>query len=1122
MRSFTLALLLTLFAGFAFAQTQNQGALTGTVADTSGAMVAGAAVTATNVATAISSKIKTDQHGSYRFSFLAPGTYTVVATAEGFQKTELRSVIVNLGTITNADFKMKVGSSNETVDVTSAAPVVNTDNAERGDVLESTQIQHLPLNGREFLQLAALEPGAVNGNPKRGVHPNKGGVDVSFNGARGTTNSYYVNGAASNDPLYNTIASSPALDAVAEFRVLTNMYSAQYGRAGGAVISVLTKSGTNAFHGSAYEYHRNKALDALPYFFNKPRNTLPNHLFNQYGGTIGGPIIIPHIYNGKNKTFFFFSAEGFHYVEPAQLIVGFAPTTAERNGDVSNTINPFSGQPVALMNPYTGQPIPGNVLPDSLKTPIGKYLMSLWPTPNYSGDPFLNWRGFRGGTENQRKFMARIDHHISDKNMLTGTWDFNNYDNISPGYNQYADKDGVDHTTTWAGTFTHMFNPRLVNDTKVSFDSLLSGSTFALTAPGGNGNFCAKWGFDPTINTVPGTCRILLYTIGYQRYDIGNDGNYEHHDKTLYLKNNLVWVAGRHTFTFGGEWNRDMFNWQYDSGSTAYYFGVYEGLPGYNQYYGMTGSTFTDLLMGLPNLVNVGIGGTAGTPSNMNLLRNEWAGYVQDDWKVVPSLTLNLGVRYDYEQPFANTDNEFMTLDFNTGLPRFSAGAPANLLSLVRFKYETGGPNRPYNPNPTNFSPRFGFAWRPFHDDNSVLKGGYGIFYTTETAFTTMYGTWVAPFQGLVSMTPAYAASWPDGQQHIFTVDQPLPTVTYQGQQMSALAYKRGTSPGTFFPNTPYYPTGYVQQYNLTYGHTFGGVWGTEIAYVGSHSVNLNGPMTTQTYNPTLYAETVANGFSNFSLRTKGFNAHYDAMQVTLKRAPAKGFNLLATYTWSHALAQASNDDANENLVTDVNQQGLVVQKLWSNADFDVRHRISVAGGYELPFGKGQAYGSGWNPFVDGILGGWRANWIYTYQTGVPFTVYTSGLKLPDRTCSGILSGSARTATHWFDPTCFPSHVPVSYTDPNTGKTSLIDTQGNSRPNIIPGPPRNDVDFGMEKAIHITERNVLGFRAEAFNLFNHPNLIGPSGNYFFNSPSGAAITQARDGRDIQLSIRYSF
>jgi hypothetical protein len=1113
MKSIVVTLLMLLLVCFAWSQTQNQGALVGTVTDSSGAVVAGAKVTVTNVATSIASTIATDDQGAYRLSFLAPGNYVISVGAPGFRKVALQSVVVAVGTVTRTDIKLQVGSANDEVTVTANPDVVSTENAERGDVLASEQIQHLPLNGREFLQLAALEPGAVSGNPKRGVHASKNGVDVSFNGSRGTTNSYYINGAASNDPLYNTLASSPALDAVAEFRVLTNMYSAQYGRAGGAVVTVLTKSGSNQFHGTAYEYHRNKALDALPYFYTGDRSKFANYLFNQYGGTIGGPVI-------KKKTFFFFSAEAFHQVKPGQLIVSFAPTAAERNGDVSNTINPFSLKPVVLTNPYTQQPIPGNVLPDSLKSDVGKFLMSLWPQPNYNGDPFLNRHDFRGGLYTQRKYTVRIDHHFSERDMITGTWDRNNYDNVSPGFNQYADKKQVDHTTTWAGTWTHTFTPRLVNDVKFATSSLQSGGQFVLTDNGGN--FCAKWGFDKALNTVPGTCRILFYTIGYQRYDIGNDGDYKHHNDSIYLKNNVVWVKGRHTLSFGGEWTRDTYNWQYDSGSTAYYFGVYEGLPGYDQYYNITGSTFTDVLTGISNLVNVGIGGTGGTPTNMHLLRNVWSGYTQDDWKIKPRLTLNLGLRYDYEQPFANTDNEFMTLDFNTGLPRYAKGAPANLLSLVRFQYEANGPNRPYDPSPRNFSPRFGFALRPFETNNTVIKGGYGLFYTTETAFTTMYGTWVAPFQGLVSMTPRYAASWPDSQMHLFRVDQPTPTITFQGTQMSALDYKRGTSPGIFFPNAPYYPTGYAQQYNLTLGHSFGQNWGAEAAYVGSHSVNLNGAMSTQTYDPILYAKTVANGFSNFSLRAKGFNAHYDAMQLTLKRAPAHGYNLLATYTWSHALAEASNDDSLENLITDVNANGSIIKKLWSNADFDVRHRFTISGGYDLPFGKGKSFGSGWNSVIDGILGGWRANGIFTYQTGVPFTVYTSGLQLPDRICSGILSRGTRNANAWYDPTCFPSHVPTTITDPVTGKPKTINIQGNSKPNIIPGPPTNDIDFGMEKYIHITERHMLQLRAEAFNILNHPNLIGPSGNYFFNSPSGAKITRARDGRDVQLAIRYSF
>src|SRR5213593_146106 len=474
MKTLKVALFLQLAASCGWAQTQNQGAIVGTVTDPSGAVIPGANVTISNMATAIATSSTTDTRGDYRFPFVTPGLYTVSVEAQGFSKTSIQSVTVAVGTTTRTDIKMEVCAANQEVTVTESAPLLNTENAERGDVLVSEQIQHLPLNGREFLQLAALEPGAVNGNPKRGVHASKGGVDISFNGARGTTNSFYINGASSNDPLYNTLASSPALDAVAEFRVLTNMYSAQYGRSGGAVISVLTKSGNNGFHGTAYEYHRNKVLDALPYFYTGNRKDLANYLFNQWGGTFGGPII-------KKKTFFFFSGEAYHQVKPGQLIVSFAPTEAERNGDVSKTINPFSGMPVVLTNPNTQEPIPGNVLPASMINSTGKFLMSLWPKPNYSGDPFLNLREFRGGVYTQKKFLTRVDHRFSAKDTITGTWDYNNYDNVGAGFNIYADKTQVDHTKTWAGTWTHTFNSNLVTDTKFSFSSLQSGSQFTLT-----------------------------------------------------------------------------------------------------------------------------------------------------------------------------------------------------------------------------------------------------------------------------------------------------------------------------------------------------------------------------------------------------------------------------------------------------------------------------------------------------------------------------------------------------------------------------------------------------------------------------------------------------------------
>jgi hypothetical protein len=1092
--------LLLLTSNFMWSQSATDGAIVGSVADSSGAVVQGAVVTTRDVATGVVVTTTTDERGDYRFSLLKPAMYVLTVTAKGFDTSTTSEVEVPVGEIRRADFHLRPGTSSQVVTVHENTSEINSESGERGDVIGSEEIDHLPLNGREFLQLAELEPGAVSSNPKVGVEPSKG-IDVSFNGARDGYNGYYVDGATNTDPLYNQMQSSPSLDAVAEFQVITNLYSAQYGHAGGAVISVVTKSGTNAFHGTVYEYLRNKVLDGEPYFFQGPRDTVPNYLFNQYGGTFGGPII-------KNKTFFFFSTEFFHEAQPGQEIVTFAPTQQEREGNFTNSINPFSGQPVQLINPNTNQPIPGNILPSSLINPVGQLLMNLWPEPNYSGDPFLNLHLFRGSLYTQKKFLGRVDHHFSANDSITGTFDFDNYDNGTPGDDIYGDKDQVDHNKTLAVGWIHSFGSHVLNDFKASLSSFQSGTQFVLD----NKNYCASWGFAPSVNTVLGTCRILFYGINYNTYNIGNDGNYQHHNDTLYIRNNLIWAKGRHTITFGAEFTRDKYKWQYDSGTSEYFFGSDDGTPGLWQYYGVSDSTFADVLMGIPDFIRVGLGGTAG-PTDMHLVRNAPAAYFQDDWHVSRRLTLNLGLRYDYEAPFSDTDNELMTLDFNTGLPVYSKGAPANLLSLVQFKYETGGPNRPFTPNARNFAPRIGFAFRPFSDNRTAIRGGYGLFYISENAFNTMWDSWVSPFEGIVESYPAYAASWPDNQRHLTPVNQ----VPY------GIPYLSGSSPGFFTPDTPHYPTSYIQQWNLTISRDLGGRWGAEIGYVGTHGVNLHGPQAVSTFDPSLLNKMEANGFSDFGLETKGFNSEYGALQATLRKDTSHGLTMLANYTWSHSLAQASNDAELENLITDVNASGNISKKVWSNADFDVPQRFTVAAVYELPFGKGKTWGDDWPGLVNGVVGGWRTNLIYTLQSGFPFTVYSSSTGyLPDRTCSGILPSSQRSTTNWFNYNCFPDHNPTNYVNPVTGVVTQIDFNGDAGINVIPGPHTNDVDFGVQKDIRLRREQMLHFRAEAFNLFNHPNLLGPSGNDFYNNSSGATITRASNTRQIQVALRYSF
>jgi hypothetical protein len=1108
-----LLLVIALSAALAWAQTSNQGAIAGTITDASGAVIPGAHLTATNRDTGVRSQSVSNQVGEYRFTFLVPGKYQVTAKAGGFQTTQATDLDVTVGQLLRANLQLHVATASEQVTVTDIGTPLNVDSGARSEVIESEAIKNLPLNGREWIQLTTLVPGAESGNVKRGTYTNKG-VEVSFNGARDTYNSYYVDGADSTDAYHNTLISSPALDAIKEFRVETNMYSSQYGRSGGAVVLAVTNSGTNTFHGSLYEYHRNKALDTRPPFATKPKSQLPNYLFNQYGGTVGGPII-------KNKAFFFFSMEKFRQVSPGSLMVSFAPTAAEAAGDVSNTINPFSGKPVVLKNPFTGATICDAavtkpcVLPSNLISPIGQTLMGIWSQyqPNYN-DPYLNLRFFRGGHNRQNKYLPRIDYTISSKDSVFGTFDWDDYDTTNVYHTVYGDKDYQEHDKTADITYTHMFTPNLVNDLKWSRTWDTQGSQFVLN----DQSYGVKWGMYGPLNAGKGSPRILMYTQGYATFGIGGDGPLYHNQRTLYFRDNLAWIKGKHSVHFGGDFRRQNFLWSYDSGQTQDYFGLLDGLPGYETIYGETGSTFTDLLTAAPNLMSIGTGGG----NLMRFSRNAFAGYVQDDWKVTSRLTLNLGVRYDYEAPFSIDNGEFLSLDFNTGLPIYCKDAPQNLLAIMHYNFETGGPCRDHKPDYHNVSPRVGFAWQPFKD--TVVRAGYGLFYTSENAYNTTYGGWVQPFGGLFSWNPgSYFWRQPsnqpvnpllDGQAHFTTLDQ----------KPYGLEFAQGKSMGFFYPTVPYYPTAYTEQYNLTLGRELKGRTTVELGYVGSHGINLNGPSTIYNYDPTLLTkvQTANPQLSNFGLRTKGFSSYFNSLQASAKKQMTHGVYFIAAYTWSHALTDMSNDDTNETLLTDTSAAGAIITKRIANADFDYRQRFTFSGIWALPFGRGHELGSGWNPVLDAFAGGWQVNAIGTLQGGFPFTVYDTALHFPDRTCSGVLPKSQRTATQWFDYKCFPTHTPTTIIDPVTGVKKTVGINGNSPPNVMRGPGTNNWDLGVEKNFKMGERYNLQFRGEFFNALNHLNLQAPAGNYFFNTKSGAAITRAANSRDIQLALRFSF
>lgn len=1112
-----------------FGQTSNQGTIIGTVKDQNGGVVPSVGITIRNIETNITRNVTTDGNGNYRLDFITPGNYQVIAEKTGFKKTELTQVKISVSEISRADIQLEVGlDTAEVVVDTEGSASINTETATIGEVITSTTIENMPLNGREFVELSGLVPGVMTGSGKTGAVESKG-VSAAIDGARSSTNSYYVDGADSTDNYFGTLVSSPALDAIKEFRIETSLYSARYGRAGGGVVSVVTKSGTNKFNGSAYEFHRSQTFDALPYFYTGTKENRPVYVQNQYGGTFGGPIL-------KDKTFFFFSAEFYRQRKPGQFIEGFAPTDLERQGNFSQTMNPYgatnsAGQfitPVVIVNPYqytvtascpdaTKRPtvpnpnsnthcqqvvIPSKILPSNIINPLGQKLMDLIPAANFN-DPIFNLRVFKSGRRTTDKYLIKLDHNFKDGSNLNGSFNYGVYDNVNPGLTEFADTNAYDYGKTLALGYTRTFGQRLASDTKFNYTWSDNGSMHAAS----DKNYAAEYGFwvgeqKPDVMGFP---RVQLYTTGNRFMTLGAPGPNMRDNNTLYLRQDMIYVKGNHNISFGADYKDQDYGWLYDIAMFgAYYIGYMEnGTAAGNVNYRATGHVFGNLLTALSTYTNYSYGDSTFARSG----RRGVGFYIQDDWKVSNRLTLNLGLRYDYEPPFASRDGKFMTLNWETGMPIYSKDTDPELLKDLKYNFETGGPNTPFDPNKLNFAPRIGFAFRPFNDNKTVIRGGYGMVYTSETLYTTGYGSFVAPFSGQF-LWRTRAILQPDLINHLVPMDQ----------EPFELPLSAPTSPGNTWVNPRYYPTGYVQHWNFGTSRELG--WGVvaEVSYVGSKGTNLNGLASLRNFDPELLARIrtnnptwVTGAASNVvSMRVKGFNSSYNSLQAKLNKRFRKGISFLAAYTWAHTLAEASNDFVDENNdEIDPESGQWTSRRIKTNADFDVRHRFTFSGSYDLPFGRGRQFGANWNSAVNTLLGNWRMNMITTVQTGQPFSVKGANGILPYRICDGNLPSDQRTVERWYDFSCFVD-------TPNTN------VRGDASPNIIWGPNLINFDFGVHKEFKFGERFKLQLRGEIFNAFNRVNLIGPSLNYFVTNASGARLTRQRDNRSMQFGARFYF
>ncbi len=1093
------------------------GAIVGTVTDPSGRIIAGATVTATNVDTNIATKATTDGSGNYVVTNLAIGRYSVAIEAAGFKRSVQSGITLNVQDRIRIDEALQVGQVVETVEVQSAAPLLQTDTSYLGQVVESQKIVDLPLNGRYFTRLAVLTAGTAP-TPSGARDEKTGGF--SANGVRPYQNNYMLDGIDNNSLSQDLVSQSsfvvgPSPDAIAEFKVQTNSMSAEFGRSGGAVLNVNIKSGTNQLHGTLFEFLRNSALDAKNYF-DSGANPIPPFKLNQFGGSIGGPIVIPKIYDGKNKTFFFGDYQGTR-IRVGQTFLANVPALAWRTGDFSGFQQIFDPQSTVIASDgsATRQPFANNQISPTRFDPVAKKLIDLFPAPNVPGSigqagVSNNYLSNPGEPDNTDQYDIRIDHRFSENDSLFGRFSFSDQTLTPPGSipppldaASFSSGDFLNNSRSLVLTETHIFTPRIVNELRLGYNRNRSGRLQFNS----DKNLSAQIGI-PGIPFGPSNGGLPQFSIG----DLTSFGSSEY-QPTVEIQNvyqvidSLSWVKGRHTLKFGGEL-KPIVN-----------FSILQP-PVPRGAFSFTGNATRDP----NNLSNTGLGtadfllgrtyDTSGGTTISSIINDVFQQpgvfwYVQDDFKVSRKLTLNLGLRYEFVthtlekyDAQANFNIYTNTLDIVKGR---SDVLPPNFYTQIQVNR-----NAPRNlvPNPkNNFGPRVGFAYnvRP----RTVIRGGYGLFYSSYEA-----GPLSIPNPG--NNAPFYIQ--PAFNATSIVAPNPIVNQLSKGFPLDAL-----TNPGTpaLFALDPNFRNPNLQHWNLSIQQDLG--WNSilEMAYAGSKGTRLYEFRNANQSTPTADSSSDINSRrprpyipTDFSLWCSCNSSTYHSVQAKIEKRFSQGLSFLTAYTYGKAIDEASQASLGFH-----NGGGLRDPRYpnWekSRADFDIRQRFVASFSYELPFGAGKMFASSTGKLGNTMVGGWEMQGVAAFQTGTPRTVTANigvsnsdGEDRPD-----VVSGV---------PVVPSNQDPNFFINPAAFQTAVAGTYGNAGRNIITTAGVTNIDLSLFKNFPITERTHLQLRSEFFNLPNHPNFRSDSLNNSWGSASFGQYSAARASRQIQFALKLIF
>ncbi len=1066
--------------------------LSGTISDASAASIPGARVVITATATGLSQQTTTNNDGQYIFPVLPPGDYQVTIRKEGFIQLTRSGLVLAVSQNARLDVQLQVGSSTQTVEVKDALPALETDSSSNGQTIQTEAVNDLPLNGRNFLQLAKLAPGVLPAKP--GDRGASGGSFIA-NGVRSQLNNYMLDGIDNNTKIVDLQNSSPvviqpSVDALQEFRIETNNYSAQYGYSAGAVVNATIKSGTNAVHGDAFEFLRNSAVEARNYFLPVTSPT-PTYRRNQFGGTLGGPI-------KKDRAFLFGSYEGTRLTSALTTVTETIPSTAALGGNFRGLAPIYD--PASLVqngNTYSRSLFANNIIPSNRIDPLAAKLLGLLPAPNVAST-FNNYVANPLQTQTADRYDSRADVSLSTRDQFFARYSYFSGNNFLPGpypaplVGALSSSATRDESTNGQGSGlgdTHSFSASLVNELRLGYNRISDN-----LSPINKTDTPSSFGFRGIPDTAGLTGLPQMSISGFTNLGDSTSEPNSKISEAVTAEDHLSWLLGKHHLTFGGNyrWVRSYFNASSAERGNFVFNGSFTQNPLSRA---GNGSSLADFLLGFPSTSEV-------STATVGDVRYRYGGlFLQEDWKISSRFTLNLGVRWEvWSQPIERHDNQANFIPSLGKIDYALNKVPVAVASSVVAQVPVGVDTRSLlKPKLNNFAPRVGFAYQVAK--NTVVRSGFGVFYADE------------PFIGGSGRPPANPPFYRDVT---FTADQIHPiTQLSTGFSPNVLTSNFNVANASLISWAQDFQNGYVYHWSFGLQQQIRG-FTAEANYVGTKgtdlptSYNVNaafpGPGTVASRRPYL-------GLSDITRTQPLDSTSYEALELRLQREWANGLSILGSYSYSKSI-----DIGGEQLISDASirdARNIDLEKARSTSD--LRHYFVASYSYALPVGHGRRLDIR-NYVLNSVVGNWQVNGITTIRSGLPFTPElgvssaNTGDPRPNRNANGNLPSDMRSISNWFNKSAFTIPVPYSF--------------GNAGRDILDGPGAVNFDlsvfkdFSLEK---IRERSKLQLRFESFNTFNHAQFANPSNRV--DLPQGGTISSLAANsnmRDLQAGVKIIF